>query len=386
MSNIRETGRRNQLGKRIGFILLGILLLLIVCTGEARAFQTIARDTVYIAPAKVLSGPYLLVGQTVRVDGTVDGDVCIFAPEARINGVIKGDLIIAASTIEINGPVEGDIRAVGGKVDLRSDTYGSFTGVADNLSIERDASIGRDLVFSASRFNLHGQVARHISAIGESIYLDGKVGGNIRLAEAGEVKLGENARISGNLKYSSPKKATIAGGAVVEGSQRWHKVVREKDQPYTRYLRVIAGFLGFLLVWWVFRLVSSNLWERLGVQIISRPWRTLLIGTLLFIMVPWLVIVLIFTAVGAPLGLILGAVYAVVLYLSKIIVASALGELAGRLSGWKVSLHPFWLFLLGLSLTFLLTRLPQVGWLISLMVIWWGMGATCTLFFTRRAA
>jgi len=370
------------LRKRLGLILLGMVLLLGSPAGLVQAFQTVSNDTVYIDSGRVLNGPHLLAGQSVGFDGTTDGDLFVVARSARINGRVKGDLIMACQEAEVNGPVDGDIRILAGNVSLRSMVAGSFSGAVESLVIDREAVVGRDLVFAARRFDLYGVVDRDISATGNRIYVDGTVGRNVRLVQIGSLRLGENSRIQGNLYYSSPGKADIAGGAVIEGQQNWRKVVGEQ-QPYVPYLDILAGFLGMLLVWAVFRLFSPGFWDSLAREITGTPWRSLVLGVAAFFTLPVLSLVLLLTVVGIPLGMILGVSYVVVLYLSKIIVGSAAGEVIGQYSGWNRTMHPFWLYLLGLSLVILVSRIPAIGWLVSLIVVWWGMGAVSSQLFNR---
>lgn len=361
-----------------------VCLLLWLCPGQCWAFQTKVNDTVYIGPEKVLHGPYLFFGESVRLDGEVDGDVLVIAQKATINGTVKGDLIGVASLVDINAPVAGDVRIGTGEVTLRSTVGGSFTAVAGSLYIEREARITKDLVFAARRFNLDGEVGRHISATGETVYLDGKVGGDVRLSETTSLKLGKNAVIEGNLAYSGPTKAVIQEGARVKGKQQWTRTKNMQEHRYAKYLDVISGFLSLILVWVVFRWLLPGAWESFGREMVDKPAKSLLLGGIAFFVVPFLAITLLFSVVGVPLALILVLFYLLFMYLSKIIVATASGMAIGRYTGWEENIHPFWLFLLGLSIVQLLTMIPQIGWALAMVVVWLGTGAVISKLFKPR--
>lgn len=366
----------------VGFFVVSLCLWM--GTGQSWAFQTRISDTVYVGSGKVLHGPYLFCGDSVRLDGEVDGDVFVIAQKVVVNGAVRGDFIGVANSVDINAPVAGDARVGAGEVTLRSAVGGSFTAAASSLYIEKNGRVGRDLVFAVNRFGLDGEVGRHVSATGETVYLDGKIGGNVRLSETSSLRLGKKAVIEGDLVYSGPSKAVLQQGAQVKGKQHWTRTEGKQRYRYEKYLDVISGFLSLILIWIVLRWLLPGVWEGLGSEIADKPCKSLLMGGLAFFTIPLLAITLMFSVIGVPLALILVFFYLLLIYLSKIIVATASGMAIGRYTGWQENIHPFWLFLLGLSLVQLLTMIPQIGWAFAVTVVWLGTGAAISKVFKPK--
>lgn len=125
----------------VGFFVVSLCLWM--GTGQSWAFQTRISDTVYVGSGKVLHGPYLFCGDSVRLDGEVDGDVFVIAQKVVVNGAVRGDFIGVANSVDINAPVAGDARVGAGEVTLRSAVGGSFTAAASSLYIEKNGRVGR---------------------------------------------------------------------------------------------------------------------------------------------------------------------------------------------------------------------------------------------------
>ena len=81
------------------------------------------------------------------------------------------------------------------------------------------------------------------------------------------------------------------------------------------------------------------------------------------------------TVIGLPLGIILALTYGVILYLAKIIAAVFIGYLLAARFSWPVIHKGVWLVLLGLALIALLTKIPVLGFVLWLLVIFAGLGA-----------
>jgi hypothetical protein len=89
------------------------------------------------------------------------------------------------------------------------------------------------------------------------------------------------------------------------------------------------------------------------------------------------------TVVGIPLGLLLGALYLAMLYLSHIVIALWLGHLILRAPGPQSFGRVLAALAVGLFILYFLAALPGFGALLMLPVLAMGSG-TLLLAFTRR--
>jgi len=99
------------------------------------------------------------------------------------------------------------------------------------------------------------------------------------------------------------------------------------------------------------------------------------------IAIPLIAMILMITVIGLPLGLIVLFTYIVILYISKIFVGLAIGRSIVTYVKKEIS-SPYWHLVVGLIIIVFATRLPLVGFLISLIVILTGLGA---LFMTWKS-
>jgi hypothetical protein len=76
---------------------------------------------------------------------------------------------------------------------------------------------------------------------------------------------------------------------------------------------------------------------------------------------------------GWWIGLLLLALYAMLLVLGYLASAEGLGQAIAHRTGWRV--HPAWSLLIGLLLVGLLTAIPWVGGFVGLIAVLVGVGA-----------
>lgn len=109
----------------------------------------------------------IVAGETVSIDGDVDGDLLVLAVNATINGTVNGSVITTAETVTIHGEVSGSVYTVGRELVLAT---GSSVGrsvyfLGLRLETEKDSSIARDLSGISLRARLRGSVGRDLKAI-----------------------------------------------------------------------------------------------------------------------------------------------------------------------------------------------------------------------------
>lgn len=223
---------------------------------------------------------------------------------------------------------------------------------------------------------------------GGRVLVDGPVSGDV-VATSGQVELGPNARIAGQLRYRSREPllldpaAQVAGGIVMQSmpahrgaeerrtDQRalWHGMAAVFSGLWTLGLIVAAGVLVAALPDFS-AVVARTLRQRLGA--------CLLLGLVFLICVPLAVVVVCLTLVGIPLGLFALAIYAALLPLAYASAGIGLGDAAlvrwlpERAARMPVRIAAAATALLALTL---LHWVPVVGVLAGLLALLAGLGA-----------
>lgn len=148
---------------------------------------------------EVIDDDVFLFGDTVTVDGTVNGMLVTAGQNVVIHGVINGDLIAAGETVlvgedaQINGNIFGGARLI----DVRGQVSGTLMGGAMELRLGDQTEIGRNLFFGGYSTALAGgsTVQRDAYLAGYQVQLDGKIGRNA-VIDAAAVEI--NGDIGGN--------------------------------------------------------------------------------------------------------------------------------------------------------------------------------------------
>lgn len=121
----------------------------------------------------------IIAGETVTVDGDVDGDLLVLAIDATINGTVTGSVVTTAQTVIVNGEIKGTLYSVGRELTLAE---GSTVGrnvyfLGFRLATASGSVIMRDLVGASLSASLGGQVGRDLKAIIGVLELLGQLSG-----------------------------------------------------------------------------------------------------------------------------------------------------------------------------------------------------------------
>lgn len=262
---------------------LAALLALMGALGATQAAQAIEfDDDGIIAADEVLDDDVFISGETVLVDGTVNGILFASGDDITINGTVNGDLFVNGTEVEINGIVNGNVGFIGRELSVNGTVEGSLYSLGASLTLEPSAAvgrnvvlagfgietksgstIGRDLVINSARALLAGRVDQDVDAEVDGLELAGSVGGDVTAKvskpEPGApfplpwsgtltkgdsgLRVAEEAQIGGTLTYTSPVEQAdairaVPGGGVV------YQPPGEPDSRADLRQRVRLGFLA----------------------------------------------------------------------------------------------------------------------------------------------
>jgi len=211
---------------------------------------------------------------------------------------------------------------------------------------------------------------------------DGPVGGDV-VVGGGEVELGPNARIAGQLRYRSGKPLRQDPDAQVSGGieQLPPLANRERNKAWRGARAAVVGLLwtlGLVAMAGLLVRLLPNFCGAVARTLRERPGASLLLGFALLVCVPVAVVLLFVTLIGVPLGLVTLALYGALLPVAYVVAALGLGEWA--LQRWQpqraerraMRFAAAAVLLLALSL---LAFIPVLGALVGFGVTLAGMGA-----------
>lgn len=253
---------------------------------------------------------------------------------------VNQDLYAAAGQVVIDAPVAGDVYVVGGSVRI-------------------DADITEDL---------------HVA--GGQVVINGNIAGDV-VALAGNVEITEGASVGGELVVAVGE-LIIDPGANVQGTvTRYQPPIRE-DKKSAGLAAASSGIL------WLLSSLVMTLLLGYGLPVksakLAQEWQTkfglnLVWGLVFMIVVPVVSLLLMVTIIGIPLAATALALYAILMYLGKLVATLAVGAWIASLWTKKNGLEPIWAAaVIGVLVIMLAGLVPIIGWLVVFLAFLAGLG------------
>lgn len=376
--------RRLRRGSALALVLAGLCAALAL-PAPAGATEFHKTEGVYeLSKDETVKSDIFVTCGRGRIDGTIEGDLFFFGQSVEISGHIKGDAIIFAGSTRINGQIDGNIR--------------SFT---NNLTIT--GSVGKNVLTFNEVVNLDsaGKVAGSITAIGESVGVDGHLGrdlvafadqtiisgtvdGEIRV-KGRTMSIGSSAEVAGPVRFEGDNPATVSSGAKLASAVQFTKA--EHKSRYTEghyYLWRVIWTAAFVLFGLVLFLLLPEFAEE-TVRAGERFGAPVGLGVLVFFAVPIAAIIACITVVGIPLGVLTIALWILGLFTAEIVVGAVVGNwiLGKAADTWGLIGRMAMGFALVRIVYTPLEHVHVVGFLVALGIWMWGMGAISLALYNR---
>lgn len=294
-----------------------------------------------------------------------------------VDGDISGDAILAAQDIVLLSPVRDDLRAAGQHVRLTSPVSGHVVAAGQMVKVEQP--IGEWAWLAGDTVEVLAKVGDDLKIRGRDVLIDSEIVGDVDIV-GGELELGPNSIIHGNLRWRSNTVARISQDAEIYGElieEPLPSFVEDltSSQTYTLPLNTIVAVLALYLLFSRALRVHAERFE-------TAPARSLLLGTALFFAIPPIAILLFFTGVGVLLGFTLLFMYFVLLILGMLTGLFAVSDLLLR----KFYQQPLlWHSLGAIAVTViavsLLAKIPWIGVVLLAAILLTGIGALCWNFW-----
>jgi hypothetical protein len=322
----------------------------------------LAAEDVDVADAS--GGDVLAVGGSVELRSRIDGDAVAAGGSVRVAGEVGDDAYLAGGSVRLDGRIADAVRVVGGRVRVGS-----------------DAVVAGGTAIAGGRVQFEGEARDTVTIAGGEVRFDGIGSGDVLIA-AGDTVIGPKARIGGTLTVRGPVPPTVDPAARIDGGLQYERVARREG--WGQAGRTAAGWAiglwtaglavcGVLLIAAFPRFTGDA-----AARIRAMPLLSLGVGFGLLVAVPVAAVLLFATVIGIPLGLLLLALYPVMLMLGYITAAVFLGDaLLVRLSRDALARRAprAGAFVAALVALALVIRVPYVGGWVALAALVLGVGA-----------
>jgi cytoskeletal protein CcmA (bactofilin family) len=316
-------------------------------------------------------------GGSVDVRADVDGDVVVAGGRIDIDGRVTGDVLAAGGSVVVRGEVLDDARVAGGEVMIFGHIADDAVLVGGTVTIAQDASVGHRAWLAGGHVEVAGRVGELRAGAGR-VVISGEVRGDATVrAEAVEVRPG--AMILGRLTAHSPEPPDIHPTAHIEGPlvhEPMHAPRAFRPVHFTGALVLLVASLG--LTGTVLYLLFPRLSVRAARNVGYAPAKSLGLGLGTLAATPLAAVLLMLTALGFWLALVLLALYLLALLFGFLTGTFFLGDaglrFATRGHGLSRPLHVV-AFVLALAVVALIALIPQLGGLLAFLLLLFGLGA-----------
>lgn len=332
----------------------------------------------------------LVAAESVTIAGTVNGDVYAVAERVVVTGTINGDVYAAGAVVEITGTVSQDVVVAGGTVTVRSVSIGdSLVTAGDIISVSEDVTVAGGFIFAGRNVHNNAVVGRGMYGAAGLLDFNGTVGKDVWVT-LGAMTAGNAALISGDLSYSMEHDTDLPESLTVNGSTNY-VAPASLTQDWKGYNA--QGFgrmnLGYqlwsysaaLLIGLLFLYFFGDVAKNVALTMRNKLWGSLGWGVAVFFGTIPVILLIMLTVVGIPLGLLLMGFFFLEIYFAKIF----LGVLYGSFISEKILKTPsqnrFVLFALGLGVYYVIGLVPFLNIAQSIIAIILTLGA---VFIVKR--
>lgn len=381
---------------RLSVLIYAFVLIFLLVFSANAGFTMVLRsgDSIIIESDEVINEDLYLAGGNIIVEGTVNGDLWVAGKKVTIRGRVKNSVIAFANQVVVLGDVGHGVKACGKSIKIEGNVGGDLVLAGEEINIDSSATIQGDILFGARAVFIDGPIGRNILGGGSEITINSGVMGDVRLGVKNLI-LTNGAHIGGDLTYFSDNEASISSGAMIDGvtTHRLPEYPGYKDKlkkifPFVLLARTVRKAIGFfmaLIVGLIFILLTPKWMESMINSLQKKPGPSAGWGALILFAVPPGILVALITVVGIPLAVITMFLYLTAVYISQIIVSLFIGRLIiskGRSMETKTLM--FGAFTLGIFIISLLRFIPVLGYIVSIVVILFGLGAIVVTEGTRR--
>ena len=385
------------------FHLIWILLFPMVVLGQFTADEKVTisdpqADDIYLA------------GANLDVNAPVHGDIIAAGSDIYLRDSVYQDVIAAGSEIWLNGHVSDDVRAAAGKITVHSEIGDDLILFGGDIHISEEAIIRGNLTVFAGRVQLDGAVTGDAKISAGSISIDGSVTGGSQLRTddlwfngtvegpttliAQTLNIGSEAQFYGDVTYWTEAGEMDFGNSLKNVNANFDPNLIDQDEEYPIGIVSITSF-GF----WLFYIISAFLlilllnvafrqqFKGAAGQLDDKLLKSLGNGLIYILGLPIIIVFCMVIIVGIPIGLFLLGIYFFSLLFGHAIAALIITYYLNNRNEKSWNFWTIALLSLGIAIIIrLITLLPFLGVLISLLIIAVAYGAVYLYFMDMRAS
>ena len=317
--------------------------------------------------------PRFSIGDNLTTSGEKQKSSFFAGNTVTDSSLVTGAAFVAGNKLELDGKYEYGFHA-GNGVTIKGTYEKDLFAAGNSLIIEKDAKLARDIFAAGNvvtiRANIPGDV--FIAAnklVLEDVTIEGDVNIIVNTLEIkGDVKIGKTLTRNDDAK--------VTGTFTSVGKEETYTKPEAKVNPIASALFDLGGKLVMMII---LMLVGKGFFKKI-IEFIESATnddmkKTIFVGVCAALVAPLAAVALLFTIVGVPAALVIGGLYAILMYLGTIITAVYLNERFFKIKNGMVGAT------LGLAILNVVCMAPYLGALIGLVVSVFGFSLIVRVLF-----
>ncbi len=317
-------------------------------------------------------------GEKVKINEELDGTAFLAGNKVEVLKPIKGISFIAGNDVSI-GAKQQYIFTAGANIDIEGEVLNDSFIAGSIVKIKKESKLSRDAYIFAEDLTIEGTVDRNIYIYGSEVTLSGTFNGNVTvLANTINAK---NATIKGKIKYNEDASVKNLDDKIKKETFKVQQVDLKSIVSSAIKSFIQLAILSILLVF-----LFEKIFKKFNTIAKDNIWKVIAIGLAALIGVPIVSLMLLFTGFLAPIGVILGILFGIIVYLSNIFSGYVLGIYIDK-KFMNKSMNKYISTIIGLALIFVLSYIPYIGGLISFisMITGIGLASYCVKEINKKA-
>ena len=312
-----------------------------------------------------------IVGDSVVIDNIIDGNLFVIANDVTIKNQIIGNAFICAQNVNITdqGYISNSLYVAANNLSVDGIIYDIYA-VSNNAKLS--GYIYRDLHIATDTIDLLNTVGRNASITAKNMNFTSKdaqeVSGNSEENSTPVI----SAQIIGNLNYSSENEINIPEG-IVSGKITYSNSTFSLIK--TNSIMSIIYFTIFVIaLFGIYKWLAPKFLKNSSSLVTTKHFKTVGLGLLSLVALPVISVLLLMIKITSTVGLFLLAINLVLLFVSKATFVIALNNIISKKLKFDTTLKTFLLLIATTIGIKLLSMIPYVGIVLSIICIIIGAG------------
>jgi len=345
------------------FTIITICILALLSPTKVDAAKFVKGDYT-LRREEILHDDLYVGGQTVVINGIVDGDVYIAADNVFITGTVSDDVYIAGETVVLSGNVYGDLIAFGATVEITGSVGKNSYLIGD--VINSSGSVVNDLIAIGREVETRGYIDEDLIALGGVVTVKSAIAEDL-ITFGTDLSISE-ASVSGKTYQQKGNFSVQDFDFVFNPSISWSNVV-STTLVTGASLYLIGALLIYIMPVKTLNIVKKSTETR---EEFIKSFATGFV--ILFILSIPTLLLLTFTIVGIPLVSVLFTLLLFLILFGRLWVEIGIGKLILSSTGQK-NFSFYLALLIGRCVSILINLIPIIGTIYIVAITLVGVGA-----------